>query len=154
MADFVSARIRIGGTLPAARYAELAHQIAAYDLRTEWGGPHFDPQAIDASGALDLYAYDVSNGTFDDLEEFCVDHGLAFWRWSGGSAGAFDPEIVIFTGSGEPEDFTAAEDEYVVFDAQAIHALGSYKAIMAAIGRSRFDPPAFRVDDNASSASR
>lgn len=38
MADFVSARIRIGGALPADRYGELADHIAAYDLRTEWGG--------------------------------------------------------------------------------------------------------------------
>lgn len=143
MADFVSARIRIGGTLAQPCYQEFAHHIAAYDLRTDWDGPAFDSQAERSDGPLDLYAYDVANGTFDDLEEYCIDHGLAFWRWSGGSAGAFDPEIVVFTGSGEPEDFTAAEDEYVVFDAQAIHELGSYLAIMAAIGRSIFDPPPF-----------
>lgn len=150
MADFVSARIRIGGALPADRYGELADHIAAYDLRTEWGGPHFDPQTTHANGALDLYAYDVSNGTFDDLEEFCVDHGLAFWRWSGGSAGAFDPEIVIVDSNGARSVFTAAEDEYVVFDAQAIIQLGSYDAILAMIERSRFDPPSFRVDNSAS----
>lgn len=146
MADFVSARIRIGGTLPAARYAELAHQIATYDLRTEWGGAPFDPQTTHANGALDLYAHDVSNGTFDDLEEFCIDHGLAFWRWSGGSAGAFDSEIVIVDSNGERSVFTAAEDEYVVFDAQVIIQLGSYDAILAMIERSRFDPPGFRVE--------
>lgn len=145
MAEFVSARIRIGGTLPHTCYEELAGHIAAYDLHTEWDGPPFDSQFPHSDGPLDLHAYDVSNGTFDDLEEFCIDHGLAFWRWSGGSAGAFDPEIVVYTGSGEPEDFTAAEDEYAVFDAEAIFQLGSYEAIMAAIGRSRFDPPPFRL---------
>lgn len=149
MADYVSARIRIGGPLAAALYDELADRITAYDLRTEWGGPCFDRRQARENGPLDLYAYDVSNGTFDDLEEFCIDHGLAFWRWSGGSAGAFDPEIVVFSGSGEPEDFTAAENEYVVFDAQAVHQLGSYGAIMAAIGRSCFDPPAFVIADEA-----
>lgn len=143
MADFASARIRIGGTLPQPNHQELAEHIADYDLRTDWDGPPFDSQAPHCDGSLDLYAYDVSNGTFDDLEEFCIDHGLAFWRWSGGSAGAFDPEIVVYTGVGEPEDFTASEDEYAVFDAEAIFQLGSYEAIMAAIGRSRFDPPPF-----------
>lgn len=146
MADFVSARIRIGGTLPQSRHEALAGHIAAYDLRSEWDGPAFDPQTMHNDGPLDLYAYDVANGTFDDLEQFCIDHGLAFWRWSGGSAGAFEPEIVIYTGSGEPEDFTASEDEYVVFDTQAIFHLGSYEAIMAAIGRSNFDPPSFVLD--------
>lgn len=124
----------------------LAHHIAAYELRTEWSGPSFEPAAPRDDSPLELHAYDVSNGAFYDLEEYCIDHKLAVWRWSGSSPGAFNPEIVVFTGSGEPEDFTAAEDEYVVFDAQAVHELGSYVAIMAAIGRCVFDPPHFILD--------
>lgn len=147
MAECVSARIQIGGALTACAFSLLCGHIAAYELCTNWGGDRFDASAPLPCGTLDLYAYDVPNGSFDDLEEFCRNTGLAYWRWSGGSPGAFDPEVVVFTGSGAPECFTASEGEYAVYDWQAIEALGSYEAIVADAARSRFDPPAFTLTD-------
>lgn len=147
MADLVSARIQIGGALAAPAFPQLCTHIAAYELCINWGGDRFDASAPLTGRPLDLYAYDVRNGSFDALEDFCRDKGLAFWRWSGGSPGAFDPEIVVFTGRGAPESFTASESEYAVYDGQAIEALGSYEAILDNVARSRFDPPAFKLTD-------
>jgi hypothetical protein len=143
MADRVPARIRVGGTLAADCLDQLAHLVAAYDLRCDWDSEPFDPTALPPDGPLDLYALETRNGSFDDLEAFCVDHGLAFWRWAGGTPGSFTPEIVVFTGRGAPESFQASEGEIIALDPDIITELENYEAIVEMIERSRFEPPAF-----------
>jgi hypothetical protein len=148
MADRVPARIQIGGTVAADELDQLSAHIAVYDLRCDWDGEPFDRTDLPANGPLDLYALETLNGSFDDLEAYCVAHSLAFWRWAGGTPGAFDPEIIVFTGNGLPERFAASEGEIIALDPDTIAELGSYDAILEMIERSRFDPPPFQLTSN------
>jgi hypothetical protein len=64
---------------------------------------------------LELYGTELNGGQIPEIDAFCIEHGLPFRRWSGGCLGAFLPEIVLFEGSGPMRDYTASEDEYVLF---------------------------------------
>jgi hypothetical protein len=66
---------------------------------------------------LELYGTELNGGQIPEIDAFCCEHGLPFRRWSGGCLGAFLPEIVLFEGSGPMRDYTASEDEYVLFPA-------------------------------------
>lgn len=150
MADRVPAGIQIGGSLAADELDQLSAHITAYDLRCDLDGAPFDRTDLPANGPLDLYALETLNGSFDDLEAYCVAHSLAFWRWAGGTPWAFDPEIIVFNGNGLPERFSASEGEIIALDPDTIAELGSYDAILEMIERSRFDPPRFQLASNPS----
>lgn len=78
------------------------------------------------------------------LEAFCVKHHLPFTRWSGGCAGAFDPERAIFQGTGTPRLLCATQDDYVMIGRHTAPALGSYAAIIALFDMADFAVPPLR----------
>lgn len=115
MGDRASVHITIGGTLPRQHLEALAAHAENYDLRVEWDGEPFDPAALLEGEPLELYGTELNGGQIPDIDEFCAEHGLPFRRWSGGCLGAFLPEIVLFDGEGPLRDYTASEDEYLLF---------------------------------------
>ncbi len=148
MADRVSARIMIGGSLPRSSLQDLKQLCDDEDLRVDWEGEPFDPGDIPSDAPVDLMAHQVAWGCFEDLEQFCRDHGLAYVRWSGGCSSSFGPERVVFTGTGEPESYGVTEDDDLVFDLDTIRRLGSLDAIEARAAAGEFRPgPLTIVDD-------
>lgn len=143
MGDRASAHITIGGTLPREHLEEFAMRAADYDLRTEWDGEPFDPAALPEGEPLELYGMEMNGGLVDDLDAFCVEHGLTFRRWSGGCLGAFLPEIVIYEGTGKERVYTASEDEYVVFSPTDIKAFKRMRDLRRAIARAEITVPPF-----------
>jgi len=141
MADRVSASITIGGSVSAATYAELATIIADEGLATEWDGETFTPDQHVPGEPLRLFAHEVAWGRFEALEAFCVAERLPFARWSGAYPGQWDPERVVFDGSGEPRSFGASEDNEVVVGRHSVEALGSYEAIIANFDAADFAVP-------------
>ena len=146
MADRVPAAIIIGGTLGANILLNLIYAIKQEDLSTEWDGELFKAERLPIDRPLHLYAQEVANGEFGELEEFCQSNALPYRRWSGGSSGSFAPEIVVWTGQGERHVYMADEDERAVITAEHVRQLGSYEAVLSYFSEAAFDVPPFRID--------
>ena len=97
MADRVSASITLGGTLSPARYGELSELNAAEGLATEWDGEAFEPDYRTPDEPLQLFGHEVPWGRFEQLETWCVKHGVPFARWAGGYPGEWEGEHPIET---------------------------------------------------------
>ena len=140
MADRVSASITLGGTISPSAYTELADIIAAEGLSTEWDGEPFETEHRTEGEPLRLFAHEVAWGRFEELEAWCVEHGVPFSRWSGAYGGQWGAERVVFAGGGEPTSYAADEEYRVMIDRDAAERLGSIKAI-----RAHFDAADFVV---------
>lgn len=141
MADRVSVTLRIGGMLPADRVPDLMAAIAADDAGADWEG---DPVTLDwvvAGETLVLVGTEVAWGIFEEIEGFARRSGLVYARWSGGASGSFGPERVVFSGTGEPEHFSASDDDEVMLSASDIRQLGTHAAILARLERAELAIP-------------
>ena len=128
MADRVSASITIGGKVTADQFAELTSMIVAHGLSNEWDGADFSAEQVIAGEPLALFANETPWGMFDDLEQYCCDHHIPYIRWSGGCAGSFGPERIVYDGKSGPLNYDVDEDDHVVLHAHTIEQLGSMRA--------------------------
>jgi hypothetical protein len=145
MTDRPSASIELGGTLSAMDYLKLTEIIASEDLSIEWDGEPFDPDHRIKGESLSLYAHEVSDGQFKELEPWCVTMGLPFARWSSAYSGHWGAERV-FTGSGNPQYYAADEEEKVVIDRALIEQLGTFEAIIAHFDAADFTVPPLVIE--------
>lgn len=136
MGDRAHVHVTLGATLPREHLDEFARRVADYSLRTDWDGDPFDPETLPVGEPLHLYGIDLKGGLIDDVDAFCVEHGLIFHRWSGGCLGALLPEIVIFEGTGKERCYTASEDEYVVFSPTDIKAFKRMRDLRRGIAQA------------------
>lgn len=143
MGDRASVHITIGGTLPRQHLEALAAHAETYDLRVEWDGEPFDPAALPEGEPLELYGTELNGGQIPDIDEFCAEHGLPFRRWSGGCLGAFLPEIVLFDGQGPLRDYTASEDEYLLFPPSWILGFTRLRDLKREIAAAELSIPPF-----------
>ncbi|TGX49044.1 hypothetical protein E5A73_19545 [Sphingomonas gei] len=150
MADRVSASITIGGSLSRSSYAELVEHIREEGLATEWDGEPFDAHHRVVGAPLNLYAHEVAGGCFDDLESWCAQNRLPFARWSGGYAGQWGPERVVFRGEGTSTSYTATEDDEIVVAREKIEQLGSLEAVLAHFDAADFAVPPLAVEGDES----
>lgn len=146
MSDCASAAIVIGGTLAATAYSELVAIIDAERLSTDYGGEPFEEHHREPGYSLRLCASEVRWGYFDQLESWCVQHGLPFVRWSGGCPGSFDPERFVFTGAGEPVSYSVTEDDVVMIDRATVEKLSDPAAILAHFDAAEFVVPPLAVE--------
>ena len=82
-------------------------------------------------------------GLIDEIDTFCVRHGLPFRRWSGGCPGAFHPEIILFEGEGPIRAYMASEDEQLLFSPAEIKAFTRLRDLRRAIARTELTMPPF-----------
>ena len=145
MGDRASVHITIGGTLLREHLAALAGHIADYDLRIEWDGEPFDPAVLPEAKPLELYGMELNGGLIDDVDAFCTEHRLPFHRWSGGCLGAFDPEIVVFDGSGPPRSYIANDEGTVLFSRSWIGSFTRLRDLKREMARADVTIPSFMV---------
>lgn len=143
MGDRASVHISIGGKLLRVHFEALAAHVADYDLRVDWDGEPFDPEAITEGEPLELYGTELNGGLIDEIDTFCVRHGLPFRRWSGGCPGAFHPEIILFEGQGPIRAYMASEDEQLLFSPAEIMAFTRLRDLKRAIARTELTMPPF-----------
>lgn len=143
MGDRASVHITIGGALPREYLATFAAHADNYDLRTDWDSEPFDPAALVAGEPLELYGTELNGGQIPEIDAFCCEHCLPFRRWSGGCLGAFLPEIVLFEGSGAMRDYTASEDEYVLFPPSWIKGFTRLRDLKRELARAELTIPPF-----------
>lgn len=149
MADRVSASIALGGTLTASTFAELVDIITLEGLSAKWDGEPFEPRHREIGKPLYLYAHEVAWGRFSELEAWCFAHRLPFTRWSGGCAGQFGPERVVFTGTGSPSPYAVTEDDEVVIARERLVALGSFEAVLTYFDAADATVPPLIVEGDA-----
>src|SRR3546814_13421318 len=125
MADRVPASIQIGGDISAAVFAELRHISAFEGLSPEWGGEPFEPESRVIGEPLALFDESCAWGKMDNLEAFCVEHGLHFVRWSGSYPGEWSPERLIFRGSGTVESSLVDEITQVLLNRRRLRDPGT-----------------------------
>ena len=150
MADRVSASITIGGLLTAEKLLDLAATINSEGLSTDWDGEDFTLSQLRPGEALTVMAHEVAWGRFEALEQFCVDEGLPFARWSGAYAGQWGAERVVFTGTGEPISYPCDEDDHVVIAREHVSRLGSIEAVIAYFDAADLTIPPFGTSSAAS----
>lgn len=141
MADRVSASITIGGALPSALLPDFIALIEQHCLSTEWDGEAFTPSDLTGNAALELMAYEVAWGRFEELEAFCVKNALPFSRWSSAYPGQWGAERVVYSGSGEPRSYAADEDDYILIGRCTTERLGDFAAIIAHFDAADFAVP-------------
>ena len=111
MSDRVSASISIGGVPLATLREELFAIIQREGLCIDWDGTGFAASRIEHGKPLDLMAYEVRWGRFEHLEQFCVNHGLAYQRHSSACPGSFGAERIVFDGRQGPFNFDTNDDD-------------------------------------------
>lgn len=147
MADRVSASITLGGVLPRALLEEFVAVVAGEALSTEWDGPAFLATDIRSDGPLDLMAHQVPWGRFEELEGFCIEHGLRFARWCEAYPGGWDGERLVFDGAGEPRSYRVTDSDTVVLALDEIRAMGSMEAVEAHFASADIAIPALTFTD-------
>jgi hypothetical protein len=105
MADRFAAEIWIGGRLDATLAAPLCQAICEQHVELDWHSGAFEPETaddllearvdLDESLVLHLCDSEASFGEFSSLEQFLVDHRIAYTRRSDGKY-EFTPELVDF----------------------------------------------------------
>ncbi len=141
MGDRAPVHITIGGALRRDLLGDLAACAEEYDLRTEWDGEPFGPAAVTEGESLELYGTELNGGQVTEVDAFCIEHGLIFRRWSGGCPGAYLPEIVVFDGTGPMRDYTASEDEYVLFPPSWIRGFTRLRDLKRAMAKAEITVP-------------
>jgi len=76
-------------------------------------------------------AHEVANGRFDELEAFCIVHGLPFARWRAACPGQWGAERIVFYGSGDPVSYDVDDAGKVVVNREVVDRLGILEAIIA-----------------------
>ena len=145
MGDRAPVHITIGGTLPREHLEVFAAHATDYDLRTEWDGEPFDPAALVPGEPLEFYGTELNGGQIPEIDVFCCEHGLPFRRWSGGCLGASMPEIILFDGTGPLRDYTASEDEWVLFPPSWIKVFTRLRELKREMARAELTIPPFVI---------
>jgi hypothetical protein len=141
MSEYSFACISIVGTVSAAQFAELSELIKAEGLSDEIDDVPFDPERLVAGEPLRLHHYNASYGTFEALEQYCCNQGIAYRRWCAACTGVFDAERVIFDGNSGPLNYSTDDDDHIMLHVQTIMQLGSMRAIRSYIKPADFDVP-------------
>jgi hypothetical protein len=127
MSDCYPGEIRIGGKVSAALVEEFSKQVAANKASVGgYDGSPFDPkrnrlaEVLDENGYLYLADSEARFGMFEELEAFCVEHGISFDRHSDAFA-QYDAENVSFRpGMKEPKVFAATQSGDTLLRAEEV----------------------------------
>lgn len=146
MADRVSVALTLGGAITDDQYQEVTALIQLEGLSIEWGGAPFEPSHRTRGEPLKLFAHEVAWGRVEPVEDWCVANRVPFARWSGGYAGSWGSERVVYAGAGEPASFVADEEDRILVDRETALQLGSIEAVIGHFDAADFPIPPFVVD--------
>lgn len=153
MADRVPASIRIGGQMSRAVFAEFVLAITSDGLSLEWGGAPFEAEQRVAGEPLELFDDSCAWGKIDNLEAFCVAHGLPFVRWAGSCPGEWSCERLVFRGAGTVDSYMVDESDRVLLDRRLLEDFGSLELAYAYFDAAELVVPALIVGGDPPSSS-
>lgn len=148
MADRVAASITIGGTVTGADFITLCRLIAAEDLSVEEDGDPFSPADWTYGEPLQLFDHQAIGGQFEALEAWCVQRSLPFVRWCAGYPGGWEPERVVFTGTGAIQTYPATERGNAIATRDTLNLHENLATLRAWFDAAHFEiPPLDILDD-------
>ncbi|MGQ2933673.1 hypothetical protein [Sphingopyxis sp.] len=145
MADRVAASITIGGSVTGAEFITLYRLIAAEDLTVGEDGDPFSPGDWTDGEPLKLFDHQAIGGQFEALEAWCVQHGLPFSRWCAGFPGGWEPERVVFTGTGAIETYPATENGNAIATRDNLDLHESLATLHAWFAAAHFEIPPLEI---------
>ena len=145
MADRVAASITIGGSVTGADFITLCRLIAAEDLTVGEDGDPFSPADRTDGEPLQLFDHQAIGGQFEALEAWCAQHGLPFSRWCAGFPGGWEPERVVFTGTGAIETYPATENGNAIVTRDTLDLHESLATLHAWFAAAHFEIPPLEI---------
>ena len=155
MGERYPGQITIGGKLPAALLEEFLSELNSAGART--GGYDGDPfhaadadglrGALDDDGHLVLADAEASYGQFEELEAFCVEHGIPFDRHSDAHY-EFDAQNVYFRpGMRNPESVPSNNAGDDLFSADAVRPVVKEltRVVTAGLTREKLKAAAVKI---------
>jgi len=145
MADCFPGEIMIGGKIPSALLEEFLGAVASSGASAgDYGDAPFDGRtadelldALDGNGHLRLADAEARYGQFDDLEAFCVRHGIPFDRHSDARY-EFDAVNVMFRpGLEHPVEVASNNAGDSLADADALRPVAKELARLATAGLTK-----------------
>jgi hypothetical protein len=146
MSDHFPGEITIGGKIAAALLEEFLQEVAATGASVgDYGDTPFVGktaeelrEALDESGHLHLADAEVRYGQFEELEAFCVQHGIPFDRHSDAKY-EFDAENVSFRpGMEHPQQIFSNNNGDDLMDVDQVRPVAAELArlVTAELGRN------------------
>ena len=129
------------------QFDQLTLLIANEGLSLDWDSEPFAPDQRVKGEPLQLCAYEVPWGMFEELEQYCCNNHIAYRRWSGACSGSFGAERITYDGKSGPYNFDVNDDDIVMLAVQTIEQLGSMRAIRAYLKPAAFEMPPLVVVD-------
>lgn len=145
MADRVAASITIGGSVTGADFITLCRLIAAEDLTVGEDGDPFSPAECTDGEPLQLFDHQAIGGQFEALEAWCIQHGLPFVRWCAGYPGGWEPERVVFTGTGAIEPYPANEKGDAIATRDTLDLHENLSTLRAWFAAAHFEIPPLAI---------
>lgn len=130
MSDRFAAEITIGGKIARTDFIKLFKVAEGEGLCLEWGDTGSMPdtpqellEAVEPGEPLVLNDAEARYGMFEELEQFCFEHGIAYSRHSDARY-EYDGEIAWWVpGKEQPRTTTATQDGAPTVCAQALGKL-------------------------------
>lgn len=155
MGEYYPGEITIGGKVPAKLLEQFLGEINSAGVRA--GGYDGDPfdaadadglrRALDDDGHLVLADAEASYGQFEELEAFCVGHGIPFDRHSDAKY-EFDAENVYYRpGMKNPESVRSNNAGEDLFSAEAVRPVVKEltKVVTAGLNREKLKAAAVKI---------
>ena len=155
MADYFPGEIRIGGTIPGdvleaflGEVNSTGAKVSGYEgMEAAFKTAADLTEALDENGHLFLVDDQARGGMFEELEAFCVKHGIPFDRHSDARY-EYDAENVSFrSGMKEPVSIPSNNDGEDLFSVAAVRPVVKEltKVVTARLNREKLKAAAVRI---------
>ncbi len=146
MADRSPAQITIGGQIPLACIPALLRMITLDHALTLYSDEPVDEDHFMIGSVLELSISQAVGGSAENIEDFCMNHGISFVRNSDGCPGSYDAKRLLFSGNGHPRYYALSEAGEVMLDHFEFQTLGSYEAVEAWFREAEWTPDPISFD--------
>ena len=155
MADCFPGEIRIGGRIPAVLVPEFIGHVQATGAKVGgYDGLKFEAttaaelcEALDENGHLFLVDDQARGGMFEDLEAFCVAHGIPFDRHSDARYECHAENVSYRPGMKEPVSIPSNNDGDDLFSVGAVRPIVKEltRVVTAGLSREKLKAAAVKI---------
>lgn len=148
MADRSPVQITIGGKIPIACIPDLIAMIALDHALMLGSEEPVDESHFVAGQLLELAIAEAPGGSAENIEDFCIQHGIAFVRNSDGCRASYGAHRMVFGGSRDPRYYSLSDPDQVMLSRSLFLLLGSFEAVDAWFEEAMWKPEPISFDVN------
>lgn len=153
MADRSPVQISIGGKIPIASIPDLIAMIALDHALTLGSEEPVDESHFVTGQLLELAIVEAAGGLAENIEDFCVQHRIAFVRNSDGCRASYGAHRVVFDGCDSPRTYSLSDPDQVMLSHSLFVSLGTFEAVGAWFEEAAWTPDPISFDVNMVSTS-